>query len=222
MQTLSEAVFKLEPPFGVFCETVVRNLFSGRSEGARRAIVHRAVASGEVLRLKPGLFCLAEPFRKHHPHPFALAGMLHSSSHISMESALWFHELIPEAVHEVTSVTERRSRTFRTPLGVYSFTRIPTNYPRAGVRAIEVDKHAWAFVATPLRAIADLVYAKRQTNGRQVTWSRDGARFLTESMRIELDDLRELGSDDGEEILESIRNGRTRRYLAGLIGELEA
>lgn len=86
MQSLTEKVYKLAPPLGIFDEMVVRNLYHLRTESARKAIVHRAVSSGEVLRLKPGLYCLSEPYRKAHPHPFALAGIIFSPSHVSLES----------------------------------------------------------------------------------------------------------------------------------------
>ena len=58
MQNLSEKVFKLAPPGGLFDETVVLNLFPDSSDGARALFVHRACQAGEVLRLKPGLFVL--------------------------------------------------------------------------------------------------------------------------------------------------------------------
>ena len=62
MQTLTEQVFLLAPPGGLFTETVVANVFPSRSQGARRLMVHRAVASGEVLRLKRGIYLLAPPW----------------------------------------------------------------------------------------------------------------------------------------------------------------
>lgn len=215
MQTLTEKVSALRPPGGLFDDTVVRNLFAGATAGARKALVHRAVSSREVLRLKRGLYCLSEVHRRSHPHPFAVAGMLHHPSHISMESALWHHGLIPESVHVITSVTSRRSRSFVNPLGEFNFTRVPSKHPRAGVEAVEVAGGMWAFVATSLRAIADTVYTR--TN---VTWQRDGIGFLTESLRIDEDDLIELNWEGLPDILLGIRNKRTRDYLSALNREL--
>jgi predicted transcriptional regulator of viral defense system len=217
MQTLTEKVYELTPPCGLFNETVVYNLFPNRSEGALKAVVHRAVHSGEVLRLKPGLYCLAEIYRKAHPHPFVLAGMLHSPSHVSLESALHYHGLIPEAVYEVASVITQRMRRFETPLGNFSFQRVPSNYPKAGVRVEKIDKESWAFIATPLRAIADLVYLRREVN-----WQKDGLRFLVDAMRIEEEDLAELSMEDYEEVYESIRNLRVKRYIQGVRQELRS
>ncbi|MFZ2054914.1 MAG: hypothetical protein WAU81_12060 [Candidatus Aminicenantales bacterium] len=199
----------------MFDETVIRNLLADRSESARKVLVHRAVAAGEVLRLKPGLFLLAPEFRKTHPHPFVIAAILHSPSHVSLETALAHHGLIPEAVYQVGSVTSSRSRTFQTPVGVFSFVRVPAVDPRAGVQAIKVDGQNWAFVATPLRAIADLVYTRKG-----VTWEKDGLGFLTDSMRIEREDLANVDWEDLNEVCVSLRDHRTRDYLRGLSREL--
>lgn len=76
MQSLTEKVFKLAPPGGLFDETVVHNLFPGSSDGARALLVHRACQAGEILRLKPGLFVLDLPYRKQDLHPFVLAARL--------------------------------------------------------------------------------------------------------------------------------------------------
>ncbi len=215
MQTLTEKAFKLGPPGGLFDETVVRNLFPGATPGARKLLVHRALSKGEVLRIKPGVYCLAQDYRKKHPHPFAVAAVLHSPSHVSLESALSYHGLIPEAVFQVASVTTYRSRTFVTPMGRFEFYRVPCNNPRAGVHAEKLDEDTWAFVALPLRAIADLVYLRKS-----VSWNHDGLRFLTDSMRVDDSDLRELSLAGFVEIYRSFRNQRTRDYLLGLQKEL--
>jgi hypothetical protein len=216
MQTLTEKVFRLSPPGGFFDETVIRNLLPDRSEGARKVLVHRAVSVAEIIRLKPGLFLLAPEFRKTHPHPFVVAAMLHFPSQVSLESALSHHGLIPEAVYQVSSVTSARSRTFETPVGVFTFKRVPAADPRAGVQALKIDGRSWAFVATPVRAIADLIYTRKQVN-----WERDGLAFLTESMRIERDDLKKVSFESLDEVCESLRDRRTTDYLRGWYRELE-
>jgi len=213
MQNITERVFKLAPPGGVFDETVIHNLFPDSSDGARALLVHRACQADEILRLKPGLFVLAPPYRKSEPHPFVVAAVLHAPSHISLESALSYHGLIPEAVYQVSSVTVARSREFNTPLGVFSFQRVPALAPRAGVEAVAVARNAWAFIATPLRAIADAVYLHKE-----ITWERNGIEYLTESLRIEEDDLYSLFFDDVDEIIASIRSRRVRAYLEALGG----
>jgi hypothetical protein len=216
MQTLTENIFRLSPPGGLFDETAVRNSFPDRSEAARKVLVHRAFSAGEIIRLKPGLFVLAPEFRKTQSHPYVIAALLHSPSHISLESSLAHHGLIPEAVYEVASVTSARSRLVTTPVGVFSFTRVPALNPRAGVRAQKIDGRSWVFIASPLRAIADLIYVRKE-----VTWGQDGPAFLMDSMRIERDDLRKISFDNLDEVCDSIRDRRTANYLRGLFLEMK-
>jgi predicted transcriptional regulator of viral defense system len=215
MQTLTEAVFRLNPPGGLFDTTVVQNLFQRASPGARKLLVHRAVRAGEVIRLTPGKFCLGPPFCRIPAHPFVVASFLHGPSHVSLESALWHYGLIPEAIHHVASVTNHRSRTLGTPLGRFEFIRVPATRPRAGVTAARMDGTFWAWIASPLRTIADLIYVRHA-----VRWESDGIEFLTNSLRIDMEEIREMPLDDLDEICASIGNRRTTDYLVGLAKEL--
>lgn len=215
MQTLTEEVIKLAPPDGLFDSTVVRNLFPGRTEGARKVLISRALEAEEILTLKRGLYILRPEYRKSDPHPYTVAAMLHAPSHVSLESALAYHGLIPEAVHQVSSVTSARSRSFETPLGVFTFQRVPARKPRAGVEAVKVSPNAWAFIGTAVRAIADTVYLRKD-----ITWKRDGLSFLSESLRIEEEDLAQLDFSCSVEIEESLHDRRTCEYLSGLKMEL--
>lgn len=214
MQFLTEKVFKLAPPAGLFDSTVVVNLFPEKSEGARRLLVSRAVESGEVVRLKPGLYCLAKEFRKQEPHPFTIAQMLYPPSYVSLETALSHHGLIPEAVYQVASVSNRRTQRFQTPFGPFVYLRVPSRPLMAGVVSTEVQKGTWAYVATPLRAIADLIYI------RKIDWKAHGISFLVDSMRIEEDDLRKIDMSCLQEIVQGLRSHRVRNYLKHLAKEL--
>lgn len=214
MQSLTEAVMKLAPPGGLFNETVVGNLFPVGSDGARKQLVHRAVASGEISRLRPGLFALRPEYRRTELHPYVAAAFLHSPSHVSLESALAHHGLIPEAVQQTSSVTARRSRSFTTDLGVFSFQRVPARQPRAGVEAVKLGTHSWAFVATPLRALADMLYLNKS-----VSWPNDGLGYVLESLRIEPDDLGGVSMAALPEISDSIRDRRVVAYLEHLAKE---
>lgn len=214
MQSLTEAVMKLAPPGGLFNETVVGNLFPHGSAGARKQLVHRAVASGEITRLMPGLFLLRAEYRRTEVHPYVVAAFLHSPSHVSLESALAHHELIPEAVQQTSSVTVRRSRSFATDVGVFSFQRVPARQPRAGVEAVKLGANSWAFVATPLRALADMLYLNKA-----VSWRHDGLGYVLESLRIELEDLSGVSIAALPAISDSIRNRRVVAYLENLARE---
>jgi hypothetical protein len=215
MRTITEKALILSPPGGLFEMTAVRNFFPNASEGALKVLVHRAVSAGEVIRLKPGLFLLEPRYRKSGPHPFVVAALLHAPSHISLETALSYHGLIPEAVYQTASVTAARSRLFDTPIGRFSFQRVPARDPRAGVQVVKLGQNAWAFVASALRAIADIVYLRPS-----VAWAKDGLEFLTDSLRIEAEDLGKIDLSSCVEIQASLRSRRVREYLEGLRKEL--
>lgn len=214
MQFLTEKILKLAPPAGLFDSTVIVNLFSEKSDGARKLLVNRATLSGEIVRLKPGLYCLAREFRKQEPHPFTIASMLYSPSYVSLETALSHHSLIPEAVYQVASISNRRAQRFETPFGTFVYLRVPSMPLMAGVVSTEIQKGTWAYVATPLRAIADLIYI------RKIDWNAHGISFLVDSMRIEEDDLRKIDMSCLQEIVCAIRSRRVRNYLKHLAKEM--
>jgi hypothetical protein len=47
----------------------------------------------------------------------------------------------------VTSATLQRGRAYNTPLGHFTYVRVPTNDSTAGVKAVRLDRQWWAFVA---------------------------------------------------------------------------
>jgi len=215
MQTLTESVFKLHPPYGVFNTTVVTNLFPGLTPGAKKALINRAFKAGEIQKLKPGLYCLAGPYQSNPPHPFVLAGLLHPLSYVSLESALRYHGLIPEAVYQTTCATQERSRVFTTPRGRFSFVRIPGKTPPAGVQFVPLDGQAGVMVASPWRAIADLVYSRREINAK-----KNGLDFLTGSLRMEPEDLAGLDQRELPGIIRGFRSRRVKTCLKRLQKEL--
>lgn len=91
------------------------------------------------------------------PHPFVVANRLVHGSYVSRQSALAYFGLIPEYVPMTTSVTTRRPGRWRTPLGDFDFRHI-----RAGLlrdyRLTDLGEGQRAFVATPEKALLDLVY----------------------------------------------------------------
>ena len=85
----------------------------------------RAVASHEVWRIHRRLYCLSDRYMQGRINPLELAQCIHGPSYVSLESALSYHSWIPEGVQAVTSVAMGRSRTFDTPVGLFSFTCVP-------------------------------------------------------------------------------------------------
>jgi predicted transcriptional regulator of viral defense system len=113
--------------------------------------------AGRLYQLRRGLYALAPPFQKVQPHPFLIANRMVRGSYVSCQSALAHYGLIPEHVPVVISVTTARPARWDTPLGSYDFRHVKTELLR-GYRLIDLTTRQQAFVATPEKALLDLIY----------------------------------------------------------------
>ncbi len=104
-----------------------------------------------------GLYALAPTWRKVEPHPFLVANRLQQGSYVSLQSALAFYGVIPEHVPVVTSVGQGRPETLHNPLGGFQFNHL-TGTLFFDYSRMEVAARQFAFVASPEKALLDLVY----------------------------------------------------------------
>jgi predicted transcriptional regulator of viral defense system len=115
-------------------------------------------ASGKVEQLRRGLYTLASPYRKVEPDPFLIANQLVEPSYVSLQSALAYNELIPEAVFEVTSITSRRrTLTYETSFGAFSYQSVQKDL-FTGFSLVETAPDQWVYLARPEKALLDLIY----------------------------------------------------------------
>ena len=122
-----------------------------------RLQLSRWVKAGRLLQLRRGLYSLAPTWRKVEPHPFLVANRLQRGSFVSLQSALAFHGVIPEYVPVVTSVGPGRPETVHNPLGAFQFNHVTAKLC-FGYSRMEVAARQFAFVASPEKALLDLVY----------------------------------------------------------------
>jgi len=211
MQTVTEIALR-HARRGVFTRGEVE-CWSGRSGASLDAVLKRAVSAGEVLRVRRGLYVLAAHFQRSPINSFDLAQRICGPSYISLESALAYCGWIPEGVQAITSVSCGRSRTFDTPIGVFTYTRVPQSPLFAGVRR-ETDTDGGGFlIADPLKALADYVYTHR------CDWA--GVNPLLGSLRIDEADLAGLSAESFDRIEAVHHSARVRRFLEGVRKELK-
>ena len=158
-----------------------------------RRQLSRWTGAGRLYQLRRGLYGVAPPFQKVRPHPFLVANRLVLGSYVSLQSAMAHYGLIPEAVPVTTSVTSDRPRRWETPLGAYEFRHIQ-GVLLAGYRWLEVAEGQLAYVASPEKALLDLVYLEPEA---------DSSRYL-EELRLQyleildVDELRRLAALSGK------------------------
>ena len=132
----------------------------GRTKHA--PIIHsRWTQSGRLYQLRRGLYAIAPPYQKVKPHPFLVANHLLKASYVSLQSALAFYGLIPDTIQRILSVGAGRPVRFETQMGTYEYRHVKTEVLR-GYRMMDLHGQQ-ALVATPEKAILDLVYL--QTGG---------------------------------------------------------
>lgn len=126
----------------------------------------RWTRTGRLHQLRRGLYALAPPFQKVKPHPFLVANRMLQPSYVGLQSALAYYGLIPEYVPVTTSVTTRRPSRWDTPLGSYAFRHVKIELFRDYV-SLEVADDQHAFVASPEKALLDLIYLEPGADSRE-------------------------------------------------------
>jgi predicted transcriptional regulator of viral defense system len=170
----------------------------------------RWVGTGRLYQLRRGLYALAPPFQKIRPHPFLVANRLVRGSYVSLQSALAHYGMIPEYVPVTTSVTTARPGLWDTPLGRYDFRHIRGEL-LSGYRRSALLEGQDAFLATPEKALLDLIY---------LTPGADTPEYLQE-LRLHLE---RLDPEELERQAEAMAKPKLRRAVERIVrlAEIEA
>lgn len=118
-----------------------------------RAQLGRWQKAGKIISLRRGMYALADIYQAAPATPAGLAHLLYSPSYLSGPWALAFHDLIPERVVRLTSVTPRVPRIFENPFGVFEYRNIKQE-AFFGYRE-ELFGPATIVVAEPEKALLD-------------------------------------------------------------------
>jgi hypothetical protein len=211
MQRLTEIALE-RASSGVFTRVEVSG-WAGGSADRQFSLIKRALACDEVLHLRRGLYCLAPRYLRGKIDPLLLAQRVYGPSYVSLETALSYHGWIPEAVYTVTSSSIDRSREFATPIGQFSFTRVPQLVFYVQVQRMERSAGESFLLASPLKALADYVYVHR------LDWR--SSRPVVQSLRVDERSLAVVDAASIDELLANYSSLRVRRFLKGLRKELK-
>jgi hypothetical protein len=211
MQTLTQKLTDTGLRDRILTDQQIKRLVTGTDQ-RRHHLVNRAMKAGELVRLRRGLYTLANKFRAHPVHPFAVAQMLVPGSYVSLETALAFHGWIPEAVYTTASIVPgRKAKEFRhESLGLFTFHPLAI---QAGsflelVRRVEANSQSF-LVAEPLRALMDLVCL------RKVEWQ--GIAWILQGLRVDADALNKVTGAE----LRTLEGVYKHKRMYNFISELE-
>jgi hypothetical protein len=210
MNKLTEKIFE-NTPYGYFTSQEAATLFPD-SEDRRYGLVKRAIAGGQIIHIRRGLYCLAPKYQKKKLNLYALAEHIYGPSYVSLESALSWHGWIPEAVYTLTSASLGKSKEFKTPLGAFSYNRVPQKVFYAGVERLTDEAGDAFLMAQPIKALADYVYVHKKD------WT--GLTPAAEDLRIEPDEFESVAVSEIDELIENYISRRVVRFLKGVRKEL--
>jgi len=150
-----------------------------RSLDAKKSYLKRACQKGDLIRVKNGLYLFGEEYSSRPHHPFEVANHIREPSYVSLESALSYYGLIPEAVYTTTSVTTQLGLEQETPIGHFSYSHLKTDYFNFGFyRAKEKinGQEVKFLIATPLKALVDYIVLRKKSY-RDVEEIEEDLRF---------------------------------------------
>ena len=153
--------------------------------------VRQLVATGQIIRLKRGLYVLSEELTQQPINRFLVANHLYGPSYVSQQTALRHYGLIPEAVYSVQSVTTKAARSFETPVGMFFYTSAQPQWFPIGIQ-MHSESNLNYLLATPEKALMDVV---QFTAGISMRYAKEVGGWLEEDLRLDLDLLGEINID---------------------------
>lgn len=179
-------------------------LLLAKTPDARYSWVKRAIANGRLNVLRKGLYVINKKDLGKLPNLFELAQQIKNPSYISLESALSYHGLIPEAVYTTTSVCPKRDTVVNSDLGIFSYVYTPLENFYLGVERIESDGKIF-FISSAWKALADFVYVYRKS------WQN--LNDIEQDMRIETLELKNIDNITFANLQKNYPSKRVRQFL---------
>lgn len=139
-----------------------------------------------LIPIKRGLYVL-NPKRTGRPLSLPLiANILYGPSYVSLDFALSYYGLIPEAVYEITSVTTGRAKTYDTPVGRFSYEHASLKSYPLGIASVANESGHFFLMATPEKALCDKLI---QTSNLRINSVKTMLSYLEQDLRLDLDEF---------------------------------
>jgi hypothetical protein len=128
----------------------------------------RWVASGKLAQIRRGWYLIEKPYRTRDVRDAAIANAVLRPSYLSLEWALQYHGMIPEATFQPTSITTGRGTSFEALNRVFLYHHIAPSLFN-GYRSYEIAGERIA-AAIPEKSLLDLIYIFVQRNRFSILW----------------------------------------------------
>lgn len=169
---------------------------------------------GTILRLKKGLYVGSDKITGKKISRELIANHLYGPSYISLETALSYHNMIPERVYEVRSMTTKRSKNFNTKFGIYSYIMTSKEYFSIGIQIENIENEIAFLISTPTKALCDLIIS---TSYLKIQSVKAMQKYLQEDLRIEPKIINDLDLDIVYQAIPFSKKKKELQFLAQLI-----
>ncbi len=173
--------------------------------------ISNLVKSGELIRLKKGFYTFSKEYLIKPIDLISVANTLYAPSYVSFDYALSYYGMIPEQVNEITSATSKNGKLFETPIGRFSYKKVPLKAYSLGIDWIYDESDGGRFIATPEKALCDKV---RYDRGIGTLTQNGMVEYLKYDLRLEM--TKPLDVDLIEEIATAYRS-RNLKTLSQII-----
>ena len=153
-------------------------MYELRSYASPKSKLTNMIKKGQIIPIVRGVFATSPDDPR-----LPAASLIYNPSYVSFETALAYHHMIPERVHQIKSAGFRlkKEKHFDTPFGRYSFLYIPeTVFPWA-LEPAQDQGHGFR-LATKEKALLDTLYKIRGIKSLKALES-----LLFEDLRLEED-----------------------------------
>lgn len=168
--------------------TILGEIHLGRQYRSTPAKLNALETSGEIIRLKRGLYVLDASQYGYPPSAPICSNHIYGPSYLSLQWALSHYGLIPERVHTLTAVTLKHTRSFENKLGYFTYRQVPRAYYPIGVTNDTMDGTNF-LIASPEKALCDLILADTYIPSDSV---RGLYRYLEEDIRFDMEALHDF------------------------------
>jgi predicted transcriptional regulator of viral defense system len=166
---------------------------------------------GFIIRVKRNLYVVSPTVHNQEISRELVANHLYRPSYVSLESALAYHGLIPERVFTMRSVCMKLHKQYDTPLGHFEYIKVPIDYFSIGIHQQIVDNKYAYLIATPEKALCDLILATPNLRLQSVKAMQ---AYLEDDLRIDFSAVQDFDLDI---IRQCVEVGRKKGGLSNLL-----
>lgn len=151
--------------------------------------ISELIKNKELISIRRGLYITGPEMDLPSPEPFLIANHLRGPSYVSLEAALSHWNLIPERIYEISSATIKTSKTYKTPVGRFSYHQLKLPYYSYGIKSIAYSTRQTALIASPEKALCDKIVLTTRVNLRSIKQTQ---QFLLDDLRMDREILNTL------------------------------